>query len=95
MSDLLLTLITLAAVVGTVVFAAFGMRDSFRRRAGERPWTPECAEARIELRMARSITWDYDRFRYHLDKARLLEAEHQREKRLLHEARAIPPHRAG
>ena len=56
-SDLLLTLITLAAVVGTVifvavVFAAAGLRDSYRRRSpGQRGWTPESEEARIELRI--------------------------------------------
>lgn len=40
---------------------------------GPEPWTPACPEARIELRVARSITWDYDRFRYHLDRAEMLE----------------------
>jgi hypothetical protein len=40
------------------------------------PWAPTCPEAQIELSMARRICWDYERFRYHLDRALLLERQH-------------------
>ena len=70
----------LGAILGPVVVIVVFLAAVSIAPPPEEPWTPECPLARAELARARSISWDYDKFRYHLSRAVELERQFQARK---------------
>lgn len=69
-------------IIGVLVVATLSVFIGMKvgGRLSEEPWRPDCPLARAELNRARSISWDYEKFEYHMRRAVELERRFQAKK---------------